>query len=351
MRMSQVLDYFADDLAIDLGTANTLIYVRGRGVILDEPSVVAMRSSGGSGKHGRHRNAHEMVLAVGSDAKRIMGKEPGDVRTIRPMKDGVIAELTTTEIMLKHFISKVQTRRFFIRPRIVISVPCQSTEVDRRAIKEAAENAGAREVYLLDEPMAVAIGMDLPVEQPVGTVVVDIGGGTTEIGVISLGGLIYSDTVKVAGDRFDQRIAEYISEKYNMEIGERTAEQIKKVLGTACHDSLEMRMEIRGRDRNRTMCKHVITSSEIFDALSTDIRSILQAVRRAIDNLDPDLVGEICEHGIILAGGGALLRDLDRRFNEELELPAVQAEDPLKCVVRGCGKLIENNNLLANIFR
>ena len=344
--MKILLDYFTDDLAIDLGTANTLIYVKGDGIILDEPSVVAVHTMG----YQSRNNLDSQVLAVGSDAKDMLGRTPASIRAIRPLKDGVIADFLVTEIMLKHFISKVQPRRFFVRPRIVISVPCQSTQVERRAIRESAQSAGAREVYLIEEPMAVAIGMNLPVAEPTGSMVVDIGGGTTEVGIISLGGLVYSSTERIAGDLFNQLIRQYVQEEYNILIGERTAERVKHLIGTAWSGSKLLEIEIRGRDHTGTVRKHIITSSEIYNVLTEPIDRILMSVRRALENSPPELSADIWDKGILLAGGGALLRDIDRRFTTDLGIPAIIAEDPLTCVARGCGRALEQAHLLDKLL-
>lgn len=343
----KMLEYFADDLAVDLGTANTLIYVKGQGIILDEPSVIAIHQSRVFG--GRQKGLDDSVLAVGSEAKQMLGKTPANIRAIRPMKDGVIADFAVTEIMLKHFISKAQSRRLFLRPRIVISVPCQSTPVERRAIEESAKNAGAREVYLIDEPMAVAIGMNLPVAEPTGSMVVDIGGGTTEIGVISLGGLVWSGTERIAGDLFDQQIGYYVEQHHGILIGQPTAEKIKHLIGTAWSGSKVMEMEIRGRNFQGSAAKKVITSTEIYQVLTDPLDKIIQAVKKALTNSPPELSSDIWERGILLAGGGALLRDIDRRFTEDLRIPTIIAEDPLTCVARGCGRALEQSHLLNKI--
>ena len=343
------LDYLSQDLAIDLGTANTLIYDRSKGkIILNEPSVVAVYVPNYHGQQ-RYKNLSESVLAVGSEAKQMLGRTPANIKAIRPMKDGVIADFTVTEIMLKNFIGKVQPRRLFMRPRTVISVPCESTQVERRAIRESCLSAGAREVYLMDEPMAVAIGMNLPVAEPVGTMVVDIGGGTTEIGVISLGGLVWSSTLRVAGDLFDQKICNYVEDKYGMQIGLPTSEKIKHMIGTAWKGSAEMKMEIRGRDYRGSSRKYVLHSSEIYEVLSDSLNEIINGVRYALERSPPELSVDILERGILLAGGGALLRDIDKRFNEELHIPAIIAEDPLTCVARGCGRALELTELLHKV--
>jgi len=315
---------FSNDLAIDLGTANTLIYVRDRGIILNEPSVVAIRYSPG--------NMHnKTVLAVGSDAKLMLGRTPGNIQAIRPLKDGVIADFTVTEVMLKYFIRKVQENRFLRpSPRIVICVPCGSTQVERRAIKESALGAGAREVYLIEEPMAVAIGTSLPVAEATGSMVLDIGGGTTEIGILSLGGVVYSQSLRVAGDVLDESIVNYIRRKHGMLIGTATAERIKKEIGTAWG--------------------LVISSDEIHDAISEPVAQIVEATKLALEQTPPELGADIAEKGMVVAGGGALLRDMDRRLMEDTGLPIVIADDPLTCVARGCGRALEEMDRLGDVF-
>jgi rod shape-determining protein MreB len=347
--MRRILNYFSQDLAIDLGTANTLIYDRIRGeIILNEPSVVAVYVPEFHGQQ-RYKSLADSILAVGTDAKNMLGKTPANIQAIRPLRDGVIADFSVTEMMLRHFIGKVQSRRLFIRPRTVISVPCGSTPVERRAIRESCLSAGAREVYLMDEPMAVAVGMNLPVSEPVGSMVVDIGGGTTEIGVISLGGLVYSSTLRCAGDLFDLKIKNYVEDKYGLQIGMPTSEKIKQLIGTAWRGSEETMMEIRGRDYKGAMQKHVLRSSEIYEVLQGSLGEIINAVRQALERSPPELSGDIFERGILLAGGGALLRDIDKRFNEELKIPTIIAEEPLTCVARGCGRALEHAELLHKV--
>ena len=285
---------FSNDLAIDLGTANTLIYVRNKGVILDEPSVVAIRNTG-SGPTGKD------VLAVGQEAKLMLGRTPGNISAIRPMKDGVIADFTITEVMLKYFIRKVQENRLFASPRIIISVPCGSTQVERRAIRESAASAGAREVYLIEEPMAVAIGADLPIAEPTGSMVVDIGGGTTEVGVISLGGMVYSQSLRVAGDTFDDAIQHYIRRRHGLLIGEATSERVKNQIGCAWSKSEKLEMEIKGRDVAEGLTRSLnINSSEIFDAISDALVVIVQAVRQALERTPPELSADISDRGMVL---------------------------------------------------
>jgi len=336
---------FSNDLAIDLGTANTLIYVRDRGIILNEPSVVAIRYSPG--------NMHnKTVLAVGSDAKLMLGRTPGNIQAIRPLKDGVIADFTVTEVMLKYFIRKVQENRFLRpSPRIVICVPCGSTQVERRAIKESALGAGAREVYLIEEPMAVAIGTSLPVAEATGSMVLDIGGGTTEIGILSLGGVVYSQSLRVAGDVLDESIVNYIRRKHGMLIGTATAERIKKEIGTAWARSERLEMEIKGRDLAEGVSRGlVISSDEIHDAISEPVAQIVEATKLALEQTPPELGADIAEKGMVVAGGGALLRDMDRRLMEDTGLPIVIADDPLTCVARGCGRALEEMDRLGDVF-
>ena len=337
--------YFNDDLAIDLGTANTLIYLRGKGIVLDEPSVVAIRQEGGP-------NGKKVIQEVGIAAKQMLGRTPGNITAIRPMKDGVIADFTVTEQMLKHFIRKVHSSRLFKpSPRIIICVPCGSTQVERRAIRESAIGAGASRVYLIEEPMAAAIGADLPVGEATGSMVVDVGGGTTEVGVIALGGLVYKGSVRVGGDKFDEAIINYIRRNYGMLIGETTAEQIKKEIGSAFPGSEVREKEVKGRNLAEGIPRSfTISSNEILEALTDPLNSIVSAVKSALEQTPPELAADIAEKGMVLTGGGALLRDIDRLLMEETGLPVVIAEDPLTCVVRGSGKALEKMERLATIF-
>jgi len=337
--------YFNDDLAIDLGTANTLIYVRGKGIVLDEPSVVAIRQEGGP-------NGKKVIQEVGLAAKQMLGRTPGNITAIRPMKDGVIADFTVTEQMLKHFIRKVhQTRIFKPSPRIIICVPCGSTQVERRAIRESAIGAGASSVYLIEEPMAAAIGADLPVGEATGSMVVDMGGGTTEVGVISLGGLVYKGSVRVGGDKFDEAIINYIRRNYGMLIGETTAEHIKKDIGSAFPGSEVREKEVKGRNLAEGIPRSfTISSNEILEALTEPLNQIVSAVKSALEQTPPELAADIAEKGMVLTGGCALLRDIDRLLMEETGLPVIIAEDPLTCVVRGCGKALEKIERLGSIF-
>ncbi|HTD89141.1 MAG TPA: rod shape-determining protein [Burkholderiales bacterium] len=329
-------NYFKDDLAIDLGTANTLIFMRGKGIVLDEPSVVAIRQEGGP-------NGKKVMQDVGLAAKQMLGRTPGNITAIRPMKDGVIADFTVTEQMLKHFIRKVHRSRIFKpSPRIIICVPCGSTQVERRAIRESALGAGASKVNLIEEPMAAAIGADLPVGEATGSMVVDIGGGTTEVGVIALGGLVYKGSVRVGGDKFDEAIINYIRRNYGMLIGETTAEQIKKEIGSAFPGSEVREKEVKGRNLAEGIPRSfTITSNEILEALTDPLNSIVSAVKSALEQTPPELAADIAEKGMVLTGGGALLRDIDRLLMEETGLPVVIADDPLTCVARGSGKALE----------
>jgi rod shape-determining protein MreB and related proteins len=337
--------YFNEDLAIDLGTANTLIYVRGKGIVLDEPSVVAIRQEGGP-------NGKKVIQEVGLAAKQMLGRTPGNITAIRPMKDGVIADFTVTEQMLKHFIKKVHNSRVFKpSPRIIICVPCGSTQVERRAIRESAIGAGASSVYLIEEPMAAAIGADLPVGDATGSMVVDIGGGTTEVGVISLGGLVYKGSVRVGGDKMDEAIINYIRRNYGMLIGETTAEQIKKEIGSAFPGSEVREKEVKGRNLAEGIPRSfTISSNEILEALNEPLNQIVSSVKSALEQTPPELAADIAEKGMVITGGGALLRDIDRLLMEETGLPVIVAEDPLTCVVRGSGKALERIERLATIF-
>jgi rod shape-determining protein MreB and related proteins len=337
--------YFSTDLAIDLGTANTLIYVRGKGIVLDEPSVVAIRQEGGP-------SSKKTIQAVGKEAKEMIGRTPGTITAIRPMKDGVIADFTITEQMLKYFIKKIHDSRLLTpSPRIIICVPCGSTQVERRAIRESAIGAGARQVYLIEEPMAAAIGADLPVAEATGSMVVDIGGGTTEVGVISLGGVVYASSVRVGGDKFDEAIINYIRRNYGMLIGDATAENIKKEIGSAFPGSEVREMEVKGRNLAEGIPRSfTISSNEILEALTEPLNSIVSAVKSALEQTPPELGADIAEKGMVLTGGGALLRDLDRLLMEETGLPVIVADDPLTCVVRGSGRALEEMDKLATVF-
>ncbi|MFM7568303.1 MAG: rod shape-determining protein [Betaproteobacteria bacterium] len=337
--------YFSSDLAIDLGTANTLIYVRGKGIVLDEPSVVAIRQEGGP-------NGKRTIAAVGLEAKQMLGKVPGSIEAIRPMKDGVIADFTVTEQMLKQFIRMVHESRLFSpSPRIIICVPCGSTQVERRAIRESALGAGASQVFLIEEPMAAAIGAGLPVSEPSGSMVVDIGGGTNEVGVISLGGIVYKGSIRVGGDKFDEAIINYIRRNYGMLIGEPTAELIKKTIGSAFPGSEVREMEVKGRNLSEGIPRSfTVSSNEILEALTDPLNNIVSSVKIALEQTPPELGADITDRGIMLTGGGALLRDIDRLLIEETGLPVLVAEDPLTCVVRGCGMALERIDKNTLIF-
>ena len=331
-----LLGLFSNDLSIDLGTANTLIYVRGQGVVLNEPSVVAIRQDRGPG-------GPKSIAAVGAEAKAMLGRTPGNITAIRPLKEGVIADFTVTEKMLQHFIHKVHETRFFRpSPRVLICVPCGSTQVERRAIKESAAGAGAREVYLIDEPMAAAIGAGMPVHEARGSMVLDIGGGTSEVAVISLNGIVYSASVRIGGDRFDDAIVNYVRRNYGTLIGEATAEEIKKKIGSA-YPGAEMReIEVKGRNLAQGVPRSfTLNSNEILEALQEPLSGIVGAVKTALEQTPPELGADVAERGIVLTGGGALLRDLDRLIMEETGLPVVVADDPLTCVARGGGRALE----------
>ena len=336
---------FSSDLAIDLGTTNTLIYVRDKGIVLNEPSVVAIRHESGP------RNSRS-ILAVGHEAKKMLGRTPGSIQAIRPMKDGVIADFTVTGEMLKYFIRKVHENRLFQpSPRIVICVPCGSTQVERRAIRESAMGAGAREVYLIEEPMAAAIGADLPIKDPTGSMVLDIGGGTSEVGVISLGGIVYSHSLRIAGDKMDEAIINHVRRKYGLLIGEATAENVKKEIGTAWEGSEVRELEIRGRHiADGVPRAQVLTSREVQQALSECLSGIVTAIRIALEQTPPELGADVAEKGLVVTGGGALLRDIDKMLSEQTGLPIVITDDPLTCVVRGCGRALVEAENLGDVF-
>ncbi len=338
-------NYFVNDFAIDLGTANTLIWARGKGIVLDEPSMVAIRTGGGS-------NTKKMILHVGVEAKKMLGRTPTGITVTRPMRDGVIADFTITEQMLKQFIKRVHKSSIFSpSPRIVICVPCGSTQVERRAIRESAYGAGARRVELIEEPMAAAIGANLPVDEPSGSMVVDIGGGTTEVGVISLGGTVYAGSVRVGGDKFDEAIINYVRRNYGMLIGESTAEQIKKSIGSAFPGSEVREMEVVGRNLAEGVPRtFTLSSNEILEALTEPLNNIVTAVKVALEQTPPELGSDISKRGMVLTGGGALLRDIDRLLAEETGLPVLIAEDPLTCVVRGSGKALDYMDQNNSIF-
>ena len=338
--LNKLLGVFSSDLAIDLGTANTLVSVKGKGIIINEPSVVAI-------KEGKHKTK---VLAVGKEAKDMIGKTPKDIIAIRPMKNGVIADFSITEEMIRYFIRKVHNRKTLIRPRIVICVPYGLTQVERKAVKESAMSAGAREVYLIEEPMAAAIGAGLPVKDPQGSMVIDIGGGTTEIGVISLGGLVVSKSIRVAGDKFDKSIVDYVNKKYNLVIGERTAEEIKIEIGSAIKIDKELKMLVKGKNRISGLLETItVTSEDVREALKEPVRELGEALKEVLEDTPADLAGDIVENGIVLTGGGALLRGLDRYFSDLVSLPVYIAEEPLLAVAKGTGKALEQIELLSSV--
>lgn len=338
-----VLGVFSSDLALDLGTANTLVYVKGKGIVLSEPSVVAVRTD---------KKFRSKVLAVGAEAKKMLGRTPGNIVAIRPMKDGVIADFEVTEAMLKHFIRKVHNnRKTLVRPRIVIAVPSGITQVEKRAVKESAELAGAREVFLIEEPMAAGIGAGLPITEPRCNMVVDIGGGTTEVAVISLAGIVYSNSIRVAGDKMDASISQHIKRKYNLLIGERTSEVIKMTIGNACPDSCDLEtIEVKGRDLVSGIPKILeIDSEEICTAISEQIDAIVETVKIALEQTPPELAADIVDTGIVLTGGGALLKNLDKLLKEKSGLPIIVADEPLTTVALGCGKVLDHIDLLREV--
>ena len=325
---------FSNDLAIDLGTANTLIYVKNQGIVCNEPSVVAVQQ--------RNERGGKKVLAVGAEAKRMLGRTPGSIVAIRPLKDGVIADFEITEAMLRYFIQKVHNRRTLVRPRIIVGVPFGITEVEKRAVRESAESAGAREVYLIEEPMAAAIGAGLPITEPTGNMIVDIGGGTTEVAVISLGGIVVSQSLRVGGDEMDEAIIAYIKSEYKLLIGQQTAEEIKLEVGSGFDLPEEVQAEVRGRDMLTGLPKTVILSSEeIRRALDGPVGQIVDAIKSTLDKTPPELAADIMDRGIVLAGGGALLNGLDERLRHETQMPVHVAESPLTCVAVGSGRSLE----------
>ncbi|MCX5895125.1 MAG: rod shape-determining protein [Proteobacteria bacterium] len=331
----------SNDLAIDLGTATTLVYVKGQGIVSNEPSVVAIRRDPQGGKK---------ILAVGNEAKKMLGRTPANIVAIRPLKDGVIADFEVTEAMLRYFIKAVHKRKSFVRPRVIVSVPSGITPVEKRAVRESAELAGAREIYLIEEPMAAAIGAGLPVSEPVGNMIVDIGGGTTEVAVISLSGIVYSQSVRVAGDKMDEAIVQYVKRKYNLLIGERTAELIKITIGTAYPEKEIKTVDIKGRDLVTGIPKTLeISSEEVMQAIAEPVNSIVNAVKTALERTPPELASDIVDRGIVLAGGGALLKNLDKLLREETGLPVIVAESPLTAVVLGSGMALEELDLLREI--
>jgi rod shape-determining protein MreB len=340
---NSIFGLISKDLAIDLGTANTLVYVKGKGVVSNEPSVVAVH---------RDNRGTKRVIAVGAEAKNMLGKTPGNIVAIRPLRDGVIADFEITEAMLKYFIQKIHNKKSYARPRIVISVPSGITPVEKRAVKESAESAGAREVYLIEEPMAAAIGVGLPITEPSGNMIVDIGGGTTEVAVVSLAGIVYCNSVRAAGDKIDEAIIQYVKRKYNLLIGERTAEMIKINIGSAYPNpnEEELTMEIKGRDLVGGIPKTLeISSKEVREAIREPVNAIVEAVRIALERTPPELSSDIVDKGIVISGGGALLRNLDLLIKEVSRLPVIIADNPLTAVVEGAGKALDEMSLLKEV--
>jgi len=341
MFIDRFLGLFSNDLAIDLGTATTLVYVRGKGIVSNEPSVVAIR---------KDSRGTKKILAVGNEAKKMLGRTPANIVAIRPLKDGVIADFEVTEAMLRYFIAGAHNRRNLVRPRVVVSVPTGITPVEKRAVRESAELAGAREIYLMEEPMAAALGAGLPVSEPTGNMIVDIGGGTTEVAVISLSGIVYSHSVRVAGDKMDEAIIQYVKRKYNLLIGERTAEVVKITIGTAYPEKETRTAEIKGRDLVSGIPKTLeINSEEVMAAISEPVNAIVEAVKVALERMPPELAADIVDRGIVLAGGGALLRNLDVLLREETGLPIIVAENPLTTVVMGSGMVLDELILLKEV--
>jgi rod shape-determining protein MreB len=337
MIFDKFIGWFSNDMAIDLGTANTLVSVKGKGIIINEPSVVAVQHD----RYGRDR-----ILAVGKEAKQMIGKTPVNIQAVRPMKDGVIADFEMTERMIRYFIEKAHKRKSFLRPRIIICIPHGITQVERKAVKESALSAGAREVYLVEEPMAAAIGAGIPVSSPDGYVVVDIGGGTTEIGVTSLGGLVLSKSIKVAGDRFDKAIVDYVRQNFNLYIGERTAETIKLDIGTAIKQPKDMTIKVKGRDSSGLLTTIELTSEGVRAALHEPLKEISLAVRQVLEEMPPDLAGDVVDNGVVLTGGGALIRGLDKYLMNDIKLPVRVAEEPLLAVAYGTSKTLDEESLL-----
>lgn len=338
--MFNILSYFSNDLAIDLGTASTLIYVKGKGIVCNEPSVVAVRRDSRGKK----------ILAVGTEAKAMLGRTPGNISAIRPLKDGVIADFEVTEDMLKYFIKKVHNRSFMVRPRIIVCVPSGITQVEKRAVRESAQSAGANEVYLIEEPMAAAIGAGLPITEPSGNMIVDIGGGTTEIAVISLAGIVQSRSIRVGGDKLDEAIVQYIKRKYNMAIGSGVAEQIKMNLGIALLDGERRVMEIKGSNLVTGIPTTMeIGDEEIGESINDTINTIVDAIKHVLETTPPELAADLVDKGIVLAGGGALLKNLDVILREETKLPVTIADDPLTCVALGAGKVLDEMKLLKEV--
>lgn len=342
MFLDSLSGFFSNDMAIDLGTANTLVYVRGKGVILSEPSVVAVKTDLKRGPR---------IVAVGTDAKKMLGRTPDNMQAIRPMKDGVIADFEVTEAMLKHFIFKIHRRRFLVKPRIIICMPSGSTQVEMRAVREAAKSAGAREVFLIEEPLAAAIGANLPITEPTSSMIVDIGGGTTEVAVISMSDIVYSKSLRVAGDRIDNAIIRYVKQRFSLLIGERTAENIKMMIGSACYEPEESIIEVKGRDLIGGVPKVVaVRSGEVTEAIAEPIRAILETIKTALEQTPPELAADIVDNGIVLTGGGSLLKNLDEVIRRETSLPVIVADDPLSTVVVGSGIVFEHFDVLKDVL-
>ncbi|WP_279040815.1 rod shape-determining protein [Campylobacter helveticus] len=339
MILDQLIGFFSSDMGIDLGTANTLVLVKDKGIVINEPSVVAVE--------GERYGSKTKILAVGKEAKEMVGKTPGNIEAIRPMKDGVIADFDMTEKMIRYFIEKTHRRKSFLRPRIIISVPYGLTQVERKAVRESALSAGAREVFLIEEPMAAAIGANLPIQEPKGNLVVDIGGGTTEIGVISLGGLVISKSIRTAGDKLDMSIVNYVKEKYNLVIGERTGEEVKITIGSAVQLPKELSMVVKGRDQISGLLSRIeLTSEDVREAMKEHLKEIADALKMVLEMMPPDLASDIVENGVVLTGGGALIRGLDKYLSELVRLPVYVADEPLLAVARGTGKALEEISLL-----
>ncbi|EED2369041.1 rod shape-determining protein [Campylobacter coli] len=342
MILDQLIGFFSSDMGIDLGTANTLVLVKDKGIVINEPSVVAVERE----KYG----SRAKILAVGKEAKDMVGKTPGNIEAIRPMKDGVIADFDMTEKMIRYFIEKTHRRKSFLRPRIIISVPYGLTQVEKKAVRESALSAGAREVFLIEEPMAAAIGANLPIQEPKGNLVVDIGGGTTEIGVISLGGLVISKSIRTAGDKLDTSIVNYVKEKYNLIIGERTGEEIKIAIGSAIQLPKELSMVVKGRDQVSGLLSRIeLTSEDVREAMREYLKEIADALKMVLEMMPPDLASDIVENGVVLTGGGALIRGLDKYLSEIVRLPVYIADEPLLAVAKGTGKALEEISLLQQL--
>lgn len=343
MIFDQIIGFFSSDMGIDLGTANTLVLVKDKGIVINEPSVVAVERE-------RYSGSKAKILAVGKEAKEMVGKTPANIEAIRPMKDGVIADFDMTEKMIRYFIEKTHRRKNFLRPRIVISVPYGLTQVERKAVRESALSAGAREVFLIEEPMAAAIGANLPIQEPKGNLIIDIGGGTTEIGVTSLGGLVISKSIRVAGDKLDMSIVNYVKTKYGIVIGERTAEDIKIQIGSAYPLEKELSMPVKGRNQGTGLLDRIdLTSEDVREAMRENLKEISDALRMVLEMMPPDLAADIFENGIVVSGGGALIRGLDKYLSETVRLPTYIADDPLLCVARGTGKILEEISLLKQL--